>query len=86
MCSTDPFVQLVPAGRGVVEHDVGQRQRDLPEEVVAAEHVCVPHAEPQCPRGQRGQRLHERQRLLEHGAERVLLHLRLPLASFGLVR
>lgn len=78
-------MQLVPRGRGVVEHDVGQRQRHLAEEVVAAEHVGVPHAEPQCPRGQRGQRLNEAQRLLEDWVERVLLHFSLPLAGFRFV-
>lgn len=42
-----PLLKWIPVRSGIVEDSAGQRQEHLAEEVVAAEHVAVPHGEPQ---------------------------------------
>lgn len=82
---THPLGERVPRGRGVIEQSASERQGHLPEEVVSSEHVSVPSAQPQRAAREGLQRSRERQGLLEHGVQCVLLYLRLPFASLGLV-
>ena len=44
-----PLLQLVPLGRGLLEPVVVEGYRHLSQEVVTAEHVAVPHRNPQGP-------------------------------------